>query len=96
MAKQLLSQAAEVAHMQSCDPGVKAFILLYNCGLQSPVHHSRKRSKDGPAQERQQPEVAVEKSKSGASVPRDAFVKCLISADVSWLQYCGHVCLGQD
>lgn len=82
MAKQLLSQAAKVAQMQNCD-GVKAFKLLYNCGLQSPVHHSRERSKDGTALERKQPEVAMGKFKGGASVPRDAFVKCIISVDIS-------------
>ena len=81
MATQLLSQAAKGAQMQSCD-GVKAFILLYNCGLQSPVHHSRERSKDGTTQERQQPEVAMGKSNGGASVPRDAFVRCIISVDL--------------
>lgn len=63
--------------------GVKAFMFLYNCGLQSPAHHSRERSKDGAAQERQQPEVAMGKSKGGASVPRDAFVKYIIPVDVS-------------
>lgn len=50
--------------------------------LQPPAPSASQQSKDGDPQERRQPEVAMGRSKGGASVPRDAFVKCIISVDV--------------
>lgn len=68
--------------MQSCEPGVTAFTFLYNCSPQPPAHYSKKGNKGGDTQERRQPEVAMGKSKSGDSVPKDAFLKHIVCVDV--------------